>query len=362
MYQYSFFARVDYAPCLKSDHRDSTEPLDLPKYADDYTEFFYGAMIERKADSLDLTMTMFLVCHQMTVQKHHVEGLENSQIDKWKKMMMLNKSPRYYSSGIRRNAKYFCRMRNSEDSSAVSYITAAHFMPNRLTGDANANGNVDILRCPISDSAAAYVSLAETEHNILVEVIRGPDKNRIISFSVPWKSRQSGYMMSSSPLASTLDPWVGRKELLLANKLDTSGVSKSAKPQSKQKEGEMGRHSFYMCVGGMESPFDRRLLPLYAEFLEHHIQLGVQHIFIAATYMWGGVNMNNMLSAFSSYIMEGLLSVTSSTVGMGASELLYAVNGISLARDTVKVIFSNMCLYYAKGTADYVGVWVRLQV
>lgn len=344
----------------------SYEPEDLPKYAVDYSEFFYGALIERKADSLDLHVTMFLVSHLMTADTFHVAGVENSQIHKWKKMILLNKNPLYEQSGIRSKARFFCRIRNTVDSSD-SYTTPAHFMPNRLTADANANGNTDVLRCPIKYTQDAYVNLAGSDRHIAVDILREEEGPPIVSFTIPWLSRQVGYMMTPAPGGSRFDAWGGRDQLLASKKTASnpsgktaSGAATSQTTKGKAKDDGNGRSDLYMCVGGMESPFDKRLLPLYAEFLEHHFQLGVKHIFIAATYVPGEKHMNSLLAAFRSYISDRLLTVTSSASGVAASDLVYGVNGISLGRDTVKVIFSNMCLYYAKGSADYVGVWVRI--
>lgn len=334
--------------------RSNDELTVLPQYSDDNTEFFYGAMIERKAGSLDLHMTVFLVCPSMAKTTRHVEGLENTQKHKWKKYILANRRPKYDLSGIRKQ-KYYCRIKNAADDAQQQYVVPAHFIPNRLTPDANANGNVDIMRCPMQDTANAYANLAGGDENVVVEILRDKELKHLISFKVPWRSRQTGYMMDNPPGATSLNAWIARDELLSANKHTQSTSSSKVTTASDELT---RRHDLYMCVPGMESPFDRRILPLYAEFLEHHFQLGVKHIFLAATYTWGGENMKNLLGAFRSYLDDGMLSVTSNAVGIGASDYTYSFNGVALARDTVKVIFTNMCLYQAKGMADYVGIWV----
>lgn len=330
---------------------------ELPQYAKDNSEFFYGAIIERKSDSLDLHLTVFLVCPSMARTTHHVEALENTQKQKWKEYLLTNRRPQYELSGIRKQ-RYYCRIRNSEDLSAEQYLIPAHFMPNRLTPDSNANSNVDIMRCPMKNAADAYSRFAHTGHSVVVEILRDQDKNSLISFAVPWASRQTGYMLQSPSFATQLDPWLGADELL-GTKETIPADLQYGKDRQAQRGGTSGRHDLYMCVPGMESPFDRRMLPLYMEFLEHHFQLGVKHIFLAATYTWGGENMKNLLGTVRSYIEDGMVSVVSNAVGVGASDCTYSFNGIALARDTVKVIFTNMCLYRAKGMADYVGIWVK---
>ena len=296
----------------------------------------------------------------MAKTTHHVEGLENTQKQKWKDYLLANQRPKYDLSGIRR-VKYFCRLRNSEDGAAEMYVAPAHFMPNRLTPDSNANGNVEIMRCPIRHAAEAYVNLAGSGQRMIVEILREGYTGPLISFAVPWASRHTGYMMHSPPQATRADAWLAADELMAAHGLAPMKAKRDAAPVpggASARGGENGRHDLYMCVPGMESPFDRRVLPLYAEFLEHHFQLGVKHISIAATYTWDGVSMKNLLGAFRTYIEDGLLSVTSNAVGVGASDYVYSFNGVALARDTVKVIFTNMCLYRAKGMADYVAIWV----
>jgi hypothetical protein len=92
-----------------------------------------------------------------------------------------------------------------------------------------------------------------------------------------------------------------------------------------------------------------------AEFIEHHLALGVSHIFLPVTLSWESVHMNTILSAFSSYINEGRLSI-SSQAGDGI-DFVYSFSGMSWGRDNIKNFAANMFLYLSKGAATYTGIW-----
>jgi hypothetical protein len=124
-------------------------------------------------------------------------------------------------------------------------------MPNKCTPDPNANQVMDIMRCKMQDSEKAYMELARSEHEITVEILR--EKESLITFVVPWKSRvQSRYLSrpgdesgadlpdgsSKKPWASKFDPWRGF---------------------DKTKPGEWKRDKVYMCIPGMETAPSRKV-------------------------------------------------------------------------------------------------------
>lgn len=124
-------------------------------------------------------------------------------------------------------------------------------MPNKLTPDPNANKVMDIMRCKMEKSEKAYMELARSEHEITVEILR--EKESLITFVVPWKTRvQSRYLSrpgdesgadtptgsSKNPWASKFDPWMGF---------------------NKTTPGEWKREKLFMCVPGMETAPSRKV-------------------------------------------------------------------------------------------------------
>lgn len=330
----------------------SLEPLgvvDLPEFANDYSELFISSMLERQFDSPDLRVTIFLMNHAQLLRKA-VSGVNVISINRtmkpvWDTAMRAFVNAKYLPTGERAQT-YHCRVSLSRISNSTVYSSKGRFMPNRLTPDANANRKLDVLRCPLGISSEDFEKYYRSDEVILIEVLR--DDTPLIHFSIPWKSRRTGFMLTSPPGGSGFDAWKGAKELFLKNK--TLGPKKTA---ANDHYGVVD--NLYMCVPGMESPFDKRVLPLYAEFVEHHMQLGVDHMFISATYDLNGANMKLLSSTFRSYIDDGLMTLSSQAGDM--KDFRYGFKGLTFDRDNIKVMFVNMCLYMAKGSADYVAIW-----
>jgi hypothetical protein len=321
----------------------------LPTYSTDMSELFLSSIIERKSNSNQLFVTTFIFSPRLNLESHLV-SIENNQLSEFIKYRKKSRQTKYGAYAGRRieSTIFYCKIKHSDSSS--SYVTTGHFMPNGLTTDANANGLLDVLRCPLQELQNGYRKHLESDELLQVEIISGIRTNLpLVSFTIPWKSRRTGYMLYSPPQASTFNAWKGLH--------DISRGADSMKSESSAFMKQEKHDDLFMCVPGMESPIDRRILPLYTEFIEHHTQLGVDHMFIVASLTWTGPNMKRLLRSLKTYIDEGSLTVTSHAAGIAESDLTYSFNGISLYRDPFKVMFTNMCLYYAKGSADYVGIW-----
>ena len=76
-------------------------------------------------------------------------------------------------------------------------------------------------------------------------------------------------------------------------------------------------------------------LPLYLEFLQHHLLMGASHIFLAANYAWGGAIMNKMQRILRSFIEDGSVSITS--YADDGVDYLYSTRGMSFERDNLKI-------------------------
>ena len=103
------------------------DPVTLPSFSSDGTEMILASMIERQADSWDLHLTTFLMCHKMIQYKHQPTSLKASRIrpDKetlvsWSKAFLAVNNTVYLPSGIRSaTPSFFCKIK--ESSSSVSY-------------------------------------------------------------------------------------------------------------------------------------------------------------------------------------------------------------------------------------------------
>ena len=101
------------------------DPVILPSFSSDGSEMFLASMIERQADSWDLHLTTFLMCHKML--QNHPTSLKASRIRPdtetliaWSKAFLTVNSTVYLPSGIRSaTPRFFCKIK--ESSSSVSY-------------------------------------------------------------------------------------------------------------------------------------------------------------------------------------------------------------------------------------------------
>jgi Glycosyltransferase family 92 len=313
----------------------TTEPFgtELPSLADDNSELVLGSIIERVSESWDLYLTTFMVTHFMLEPIElgtAAHNIRNSSLERYVDAIDKFKMVEYFLNGRRkRKPKFFCRIKNHEN--ATAYTVLGQFVPNKLTPDGNANRRLDTFRCKMQDSQNAYMSLARTSENVLVEILR--ETKPIISFKVSWKTRAQGYSITSPVNASTFDMWKGF---------------------DKAQPGNWTHDRVHMCVPGLDSPPARKNLAIYLEFIQHHLLMGVDHIHGSLTFTWGSEHMTRYVRLLRSYISEGLVSLTSHTRD---GDFLYSTEGVSWHRDTMKIFQINMCFFLTKGVTDYVAVW-----
>jgi len=113
--------------------------------------------------------------------------------------------------------------------------------------------------------------------------------------------------------------------------------------------------TIYLCVPGLDSPPSKQSIAVYLEFVQHHINLGANHIFLASPLTWSSKHMQRLLEIFKSYVDEGMVSISSHAVD--GLDFLYSTANLSWHRDVVKLFHVNLCTFLAKGTARYVGIW-----
>ena len=149
-------------------------------------------------------------------------------------------------------------------------LMLGEFMPNQLSSDFNANTRSEVMRCKMKNSKEAYMILARTNQEMIVEILR--EETVLSKFKIPWSTRvQSRYLTrpddptsftsvdsrpgprsrnypigtSRTPRASKHDPWMGF---------------------NKYKPGVWEREKLYMCVPGMETPPSQKVTKCYHKF------------------------------------------------------------------------------------------------
>eukprot|EP01034_Spumella_vulgaris_P026657 gene26657-33271_t len=97
----------------------------------------------------------------------------------------------------------------------------------------------------------------------------------VISFSVPWSTRQSGYPLHFNHNASRFDPWSGLHSDGISTAGGTTGVVK--------KLISVLSSVTHICVAGLRplNPYRADVgIVMLLEFIQHHLLLGVKHIFL----------------------------------------------------------------------------------
>jgi hypothetical protein len=263
----------------------------LPTFAADETEFFLNSMIERSAQSTDLFLTTFMLCHHVlrpVMSNTAVKRVHPIMRDTWLRATLKFQAVRYYDTGVRKQEheveKFYCQITHSEKS--VPYTVPGVFLPNRLTSDPNANRLIDMLRCPIQDSLSAYREFARSNESISVHIIKG--NQSIAAFSVPWRTRKTGFLMTNSKAATQLDAWKGHEKTI------------------EDKPSKVGVDLLHIIVPCSSQEPVRAILPMYLEFISHHLLLGAAHIHVPVPFSWNSRQMNHFTELFQSYILEGI--------------------------------------------------------
>ena len=269
----------------------------LPAFASDESEYILSSIIERSSSSANLHLTTFMLCHyalEPSVSIQNVHKVHPVMRETWRRAVAKFQSTQYHPSGARVQEAdediFRCRIRHSSDS--APYVVVGMFMPNRLTADPSANRLLDILRCPLVESQAAYRSFAKSNGSIYTEIIRG--NTTIATFTVPWNSRQTGFLQSHSKAATAVDAWRGHESIM------------DDRP-SEVKETVRGIDKLHICIPCSSKEPTLSTLPMYLEFVSHHLLLGASHINLPLPFGWNSHAMNRFTDIFQSYIDEGTI-------------------------------------------------------
>lgn len=263
--------------------------INLPSFANDYSEYALGAVIERVSSSFDLFMTVFFLGHNIaqfsSPDYNLIRGATAVQI--WKKGLAKFKSTLYFPNGIRKtSSKIYCKI--SHTINGQSYIVEGQFVPRPTTLNFIGDIPLDILRCKMQDSKTAYMDLARSSEIMYVEILR--DSVSILRFEIPWHSRKAGYMLSEPPghNISRFDAWKGF---------------------NKNTPGLWTHDLIYLLTSGWNYEPTKTTLPSLLEFIQHHILQGVDHIFTTSVYTWQSRYSRTLERVMNSFIEEGHVSL-----------------------------------------------------
>ena len=272
--------------------RSEQSEVQLPNFAIDFSDYIFSAMIERVSDSFDLYATMFLLCHEIVLPRHDISSESGDTVspevhDVWKRAMNSWEKTVYTQNGLRqKHPAYYCNISHTSDG--PYYIVEGAFIPNSATPDSNVNKRLDILRCKMEDTESAYMNLAGTSQEMRIEILRGDFS--LLSFRIPWDSRKTGYMLDEpgDKVLTTIDPW--------------KGFNKST-------PGTWTHDRLYMCVPGWEDAPSKATLPVFLEWIQHHLLMGADHIFTGVTMAFSSSSFGLTRRILSSFIDEGVLSL-----------------------------------------------------
>ena len=268
----------------------------LPSFTNDLSDLLVGSIIERTANSYDLYVTAFFWCHWMTTStgaesSDTISFLNPKYTKDWKRFIINSQRTKddYYESGERKQLPPIrCRITHADGYEP--YTVGGRFIPNRLGVDSNANRRLDVFRCKMRDTKTAYMALANTSALMTVEILKG--NISIVAYQISWTTRTSGYLLEWEPsVNSRFDPW--------------KGFDPRVHPA------DWTQDRLYMAVPGLDYLPDRYRLTQTLEFVQHHLLMGVQHIFLATSIGNDTADMRLLLRVLRSFIDDGSVTLIS---------------------------------------------------
>lgn len=306
------FNLLIFATCLitimMNPSRDNveTEMKQLPSFAADFSELFVAAVVEKSFVSEDLYLSMIMMGHSVLYRQPQMPFLMINNSDtllQWKaaaRMWNKDRTVDTKHSGLR------CAMHNAKSKAfdikgsgaPNTFSSTAHWAPSETVGDERFNKAIEMLRCKI-DSALAYEVLPGERKSVvnsgladilIVEIQRlDAEKGRksLITFTVAWKSRCSGYGCSSSRRDSRWDGWSPWNRPKSTSKLKKQQLQK--KFQSSPSDHlalnvpTPSTPTAVLCLSYVRplEPFRMDGIVMLLENIQHNLQIGFDHIFLS---------------------------------------------------------------------------------
>ena len=313
----------------------------LPSFANDNSEVFIAAIIEREFDTSSLYLDTILMGHKALSHMPQLPFLSMNQslktISRWKDVASKWNPDQQLNLT---NSGYLCKVHinNHENTVNSYYYTNAYYVPDTTTNDNGFNRNINVLRCRLKNSQEIYKKVIKKTlygpiSKLIVEIVRSNENLSIIKFSVPYRSRRTGYGFSINRRGSKFDPW-----LLNSNKNTTT---------------------IYSCMSTVRplEPYRSDTgLPMLIENIEHSLSLGIDHIFIGIFLDWKSVHYQRYSLALHTYITAGKVTLSSMSLEGSNADDVVGILGAEFLADYVKWIHHTQCLYMSKGQANYVVI------
>lgn len=383
----------------------SSRMVNLPKFAVDYSEIFISAIIEKSFISSELYLTMILAGSHIFYARPQLPVLMVNRSDntfyKWKKLAMTS----HLTSTDLRDSDLFCQFKNLHDSADSAPVLSKGRLLIGSTTDSGFNKIMKILRCKISPPEIDLNTIrAGNKKSLDVNILRRTNISTVIelvSFSVPWATRFTGYGFSLSKQNSRWDPWFTglssskkgggggtlrnkNKPLALITTASTtatrnllqdipSSVSSttttttntigSTASQKKNPEYSQQQHSnkkkksspvIYAAVSTIRPSEPNRMMtgiPMLLEHLENNLHVGISHSFLSIHLDSMSVHFQRYRLALDPYILQGHATV--SPLSYRGYDDVVGFEGLMLIEIYAEWLHQINCLYLAKGMADY---------
>lgn len=389
---------------IKDDH--SVYGSSLPVFSHDFKELFVSATLERSLKSVeDLHVAMILVGHRSIVDNFPFESINTDEkiMYMWSQAIKSWEPDRNLSTS---HSDYYCIIQNNLSPnirSKQAYSVPAYWMPTASIHDSDIQGNIGILRCRIKvfrreiegwlraqDDRALFIDVVRRSSSSLgkshfnhTSIDPYDPSHLLVSFSLPWKTRFTGFGLNHDADTSKLQSWMRWK------------VSSSNEIKDNSYEISSSRNlRVSMCSGGIRprNAFRADGSPMLLEFLQQAVRLGVHHVFLGVHLeryllfsfclfcfcrfiLCGYRSFLHLLcvcvccfsSRFSPYLRHlvdhvrpfvDLNVVSISTLaGLNGYDDAPGILGVHLHPRYAEWIFLNQCLYFNKGLADYVAFW-----
>lgn len=331
----------------------------LPSFANDNSELFIASVIERD-DSTSLYLTNIMMGHRAIGYMPQLPFLaintSSKTLHNWKDAAMTWNTNRQLNLT---HSGYVCKVHinNHENTVNSYYYTNAYWVPDDTTNDSGFNRNLNILRCKLKNGHEIYKKIIKKNlygpiSKLIVEIVRlgsnGVSNKSIIKFTVPYRTRRSGYGFSISRRGSKFDPWILRPNHIKGFK----GVKNVDQVMNKTT-------TIYSCMATLRPLEPYRAdtgIPMLLEQVEHSLSIGIDHIFIGIFVDWKSIHYQRFSLALSTYISTGQVTLASISLEGSQADDVAGFLGAVFLDDYLKWIHHNQCLYMSKGQADYVVI------
>ena len=291
----------------------------LPNFLSDSSDVVLSAVLERSENGPELHLVVMMMGHKAFFY------MPQSPI------LMMNRS----AMGVwGRVASNFAKTRlpsatNCSFGSNGNLEVPGSLLPSSTSIDTGFNRNLELLRCPVPVSALAGNNHREREQKLEVSLVR---KGQVLlSFSISVRKRQAGYGFTLSRKSSRINMW--------------------------QQDSKSLNNKAFLCTSVIRPLEPWRpdvALPLLLEFVEHNVQIGFAHQFLATFLDPRSVEFQHMLALLRPYIEKRQVSLT----GLAIPRVndYSGVLGLIFIDDYTRYIHQNQCLYISRGLASHVAM------